>query len=49
MARCFLFVLTHPSPPTTHKQATLCYAYYKEGAEAPTFLFPKYAMEEMKC
>ncbi|KAK9796326.1 hypothetical protein WJX73_005328 [Symbiochloris irregularis] len=29
--------------------ATLVYAYYKEGASEPTFLYPKYAMTEMKC
>lgn len=28
---------------------TLCYAYYKEGAAQPTFLFPKYALKEQKC
>ena len=45
-----LFSFHAPSPPKPFStQATLCYAYYKEGAEAPTFLFPKYAMEEMKC
>lgn len=29
--------------------ATLVYAYYRDGASEPTFLYPKYAMEEMKC
>eukprot|EP00803_Ostreobium_quekettii_P002308 evm.model.scf_2411.4 EVM.evm.TU.scf_2411.4 scf_2411:15065-16788(+) len=29
--------------------ATLVYAYYKEGASNPTFLFPRYALDEMKC
>ncbi len=28
---------------------TLAYAYYKEGASQPTFLFPKYALKEQKC
>jgi len=28
---------------------TMAYSYYKEGAENPTFLFPIYALEEMKC
>lgn len=30
-------------------EASLAYAYYKDGASNPTFLFPKYALEEMKC
>jgi len=30
-------------------EATMAYAYYKEGAENPTFLFPVYALQEMKC
>lgn len=30
-------------------EGTMAYAYYKEGAEHPTFLFPVYALEEMKC
>lgn len=28
---------------------TLAYAYYKEGASQPTFLFPKYALKASKC
>ena len=28
---------------------TLAYAYYKEGASQPTFLFPKYALKATKC
>ena len=27
---------------------TLAYAYYKEGASNPTFLFPKYALKATK-
>ena len=30
-------------------EGTLVYAYYKEGSANPTFLFPVYALEEMKC
>eukprot|EP00210_Caulerpa_lentillifera_P002125 g2039.t1 len=30
-------------------EGTMCYAYYKEGASDPTFLFPVYSLEEMKC
>lgn len=30
-------------------EGTMAYAYYKDGAENPTFLFPVYALEEMKC
>lgn len=30
-------------------EATLVYAYYKDGAADPTFLFPKYALDEIKC
>jgi hypothetical protein len=29
-------------------ESTMVYAYYKEGAENPTFLFPKAAMHEVK-
>ena len=28
---------------------SLAFAYYKEGASQPTFLFPKYALKEAKC
>lgn len=28
---------------------TYAYAYYKEGASDPTFLFPKFALVEQKC
>lgn len=28
---------------------TLVYAYYKEGKESPTFLYPKLALKEVKC
>lgn len=28
---------------------TMVYAYYKENASDPTFLFPKYALDEEKC
>ncbi|KAL3132522.1 hypothetical protein ABBQ32_009065 [Trebouxia sp. C0010 RCD-2024] len=28
---------------------TLAYAYYKEGASQPTFLFPKFALKGTKC
>lgn len=28
---------------------SLAYAYYKEGASQPTFLFPKYALKGTKC
>jgi len=30
-------------------ESTLCYAYYKDGNANPTFLFCKYAMDEVKC
>ena len=30
-------------------ESTLAYAYYKEGAANPTFLFVKSAMDEVKC
>ena len=30
-------------------ESTLCYAYYKDGNANPTFLFCKYAMDEIKC
>ena len=30
-------------------ESTLAYAYYKEGAANPTFLFVKSAMDEIKC
>lgn len=30
-------------------EGTMAYAYYKEGAENPTFLFPVYSLDEMKC
>lgn len=29
--------------------ASLAFAYYKEGASDPTFLFFKYALNEEKC
>ena len=29
--------------------ATLVFAYYKEGASNPTFLYPAYALKEEKC
>lgn len=28
---------------------SMVFAYYKEGAANPTFLFPKYALKEEKC
>lgn len=28
---------------------TMCFAYYDEGASNPTFLYPKYALKEVKC
>ena len=30
-------------------ESTLCYAYYKDGNANPTFLFCRYAMDEVKC
>lgn len=30
-------------------EGTLVYAYYKEGATNPTFLFPTYALKGRKC
>ena len=30
-------------------ESTLCYAYYKDGNANPTFLFCKFAMDEVKC
>lgn len=30
-------------------EASMVYAYYKEGASNPTFLFPRFAMDEVKC
>ncbi len=30
-------------------EASLAFAYYKEGAADPTFLFIKYALQEEKC
>ena len=29
-------------------ESTMVYAYYKEGASNPTFLYPKYALKEQK-
>jgi hypothetical protein len=29
-------------------EGSLVFAYYKDGASEPTFLFPKYAMKETK-
>ncbi len=31
------------------QDASLVFAYYKDGASEPSFLFPKYAMKETKC
>ena len=31
------------------QEATLVFAYYKDGSADPTFLFPKYALQEVKC
>ena len=28
---------------------TLIYAYYSDGATNPTFLYPKFALQEEKC
>lgn len=33
---------------STDPEGTLVYAYYSEGAENPTFLYPKYALKERK-
>ena len=30
-------------------EASLAFAYYKDGAADPTFLFIKYALQEEKC
>jgi len=30
-------------------EGTMCFAYYADGAANPTFLYPKYAMKEVKC
>lgn len=30
-------------------EGTMAYAYYKDGASNPTFLFPAYALDEVKC
>ena len=30
-------------------ETTMIYAYYKEGAANPTFLYPIYALKEEKC
>ena len=29
-------------------ESTMVYAYYKEGASNPTFLYPKYALKAQK-
>ncbi len=30
-------------------ESTMAYAYYREGAASPTFLFCKYALDGVKC
>ncbi len=30
-------------------ESTMAYAYYREGAASPTFLFCKYALDAVKC
>lgn len=30
-------------------ESTMAYAYYREGAASPTFLFCKYALDGIKC
>ena len=43
------FILCSFTGESMDPDGTLAYAYYKEGASQPTFLFPKYALKGMKC
>lgn len=31
------------------QEGTLVFAYYKDGGSEPTFLYPKYALDEIKA